>query len=371
MDGDLIEDDARKHLILYGNTDAGDAYWKVKEWIYARDKGTTDGYGKYNDLYDAVLNGDDIQAAVEEFTENGYDEDDVMSNVKKEVGRWFWDEESETRISAEQASDILEKYFGMKQGEIQETILKWSMKKETGVSFEGLREAYLEQVVSESDALSYLQKYGDMTEYDARERVDDWNFEQEHGYAYDDIKSTYLDDEITRAEAIAVMTEIGGKSRDEAEQKVAYWDYEEKTGVDYENKAQQYKRGIITRQQLRKALIDIGEYTGEDADFQIEAYDWENGGINGATLNRVKNWHQYLEKAGISKSVWMSVSIFAATVKGDKKSDGKTIPGSKAKKIMEKINSMNASRAQKDAIAAAIGAQENWSAKMIAKYKLW
>ena len=371
MDGDLSEEDAKKHLILYGNTDAGDAYWKVKEWIYAKDKGSSDGYGKYNDLYDAILNGEDIQAAVSEFTENGYDEDDVMSNVKKEVGRWFWDEESETRISAEQASEILEKYFGMKQGEIQETILKWAMKKETGISFEGLREAYLEQIVSESDALSYLQKYGGMTEYDARERVDDWNFEQEHGYAYDDIKSTYLDDEITRAEAIAVMTEIGGKSRDDAEKKVSYWDYEEKTGVDYENKAQQYKRGIISRQQLRKALIDIGEYTGEDADFQIEAYDWENGGINGATLNRVKNWHQYLEKAGISKSVWMSVSIFAATVKGDKKSDGKTIPGSKAKKIMEKINSMNASRAQKDAIAAAIGAQENWSARTIAKYKLW
>ena len=371
MDGDISEEDAKKHLILYGNTDAGDAYWKVKEWIYAKDKGSSDGYGKYNDLYDAILNGRDIQAAVEEFTENGYDEDEVMSNVKKEVGRWFWDEESETRISAEQASDILEKYFGMKQGEIQETILKWSMKKETGVSFEGLREAYLEQIVSESDALSYLQKYGGMTEYDARERVDDWNFEQEHGYAYDDIKSTYLDDEITRAEAIAVMTEIGGKSRDDAEQKVAYWDYEEKTGVDYENKAQQYKRGIITRKQLRKALIDLGEYSGDDADSQIEAYDWENGGIKGATLNRVKNWHQYLEKAGISKSVWMSVSIFAATVKGDKKSDGKTIPGSKARKIMEKINSMNVSRAQKDAIAAAIGAQENWSARTIAKYKLW
>ena len=371
MDGDLSEEDAQKHLILYGNTDAGDAYWKVKEWIYAKDKGTTDGYGKYNDLYDAILNGGDIQGAVAEFTENGYDEDEVMSNVKKEVGRWFWDDESETRISAEQAAEILEKYFGMKQGEIQETILKWSMKKDTGISFDGLREAYLEQVVSESDVLTYLRKYGGMTEYDAQERVADWEFEAEHGYAYADIKATYLDDEITREEAIAVMTEIGGKSRDDAEQKVAYWDYEEKTGVDYENKSQQYKRGIITRQQLRQALIDLGEYSGADADIQIEVYDWEQSGLQGVSFSRVKNWHEYCEGVGVSKSVWMSVSTYAATVHGEKRSDGRTIPGSKAKKIMEKINSLNISKSQKDALALAIGEQENWSAKTIAKYKLW
>ena len=367
MDGDLSEEEAQKHLILYGNTDAGDAYWKVKEWIYAKDKGTTDGYGKYNDLYDAILNGGDIQAAVEEFTENGYDEDEVMSNVKAQVGRWFWDEESETRISAQQASDILEKYFGMKQGEIQETILKWSMKKETGISFDGLREAYLEQIVSESDALIYLQKYGGMTEYDARERVDDWNFEQEHGYAYDDIKSTYLDDEITRAEAIAVMTEIGGKSREDAEKKVAYWDYEEKTGVDYENKAQQYKRGIITRQQLRQALIDLGEKSGEDADIQIEAYDWEQDGLQGASFSRVKNWHKYCEGVGVSKQMWLKIALFSAQTENDIGSNGKPIRYSAMKKVMAEIDKLPISKDQKTAIARAIG----WSEKNIARYKLW
>ena len=367
MDGDLSEVDARKHLILYGNTDAGDAYWKVKEWIYAKDKGTTDGYGKYNDLYDAILNGGDIQAAVEEFTENGYDEDEVMSNVKAQIGRWFWDEESETRISAEQASEILEKYFGMKQGEIQETILKWSMKKETGISFESLREAYLEQVVSESDALSYLQKYGGMTEYDARDRVDDWNFEQEHGYAYDDIKSTYLDDEITREEAIAVMTEIGGKSREDAEKKVAYWDYEEKTGVDYENKTQQYKRGIITRQQLRQALIELGDYSGADADIQIEVYDWEQSGLQGASFTRVKNWHEYCEGAGVSKQMWLKIALFSANTENDKDEDGNSIRYSAMKKVMAEINKLPISKDQKTAIARAIG----WSEKNIARYKPW
>lgn len=367
MAGDLSEDEARKHLILYGNTDAGDAYWKVKEWIYAKDKGTTDGYGKYNDLYDAILNGGDIQAAVEEFTENGYDEDEVMSNVKTQVGRWFWDEESETRISAEQASDILEKYFGMKQGEIQETILKWSMKKDTGISFDGLREAYLEQIVSESDALRYLQEYGGMTEYDARERVDDWSFEQEHGYAYDDIKSTYLDDEITRAEAISVMTEIGGKSRDDAERKVKYWDYEEKTGVDYENKAQQYKRGIITRQQLRQALIDMGEKSGEDADIQIEAYDWEQDGLQGASFSRVKNWHKYCEGVGVSKQMWLKIALFSAQTENDVGSNGKPIRYSAMKKVMAEIDKLPISKDQKTAIARAIG----WSEKNIARYKPW
>ncbi|MGN1015811.1 MAG: hypothetical protein ACI4PL_02330 [Faecousia sp.] len=277
MDWDLTEEEARKHLVLYGNTDAGEAYWKVREWIYAKDKGSSDGYGKYNDLYDAILSGGDIQEAVAEFTENGYDEDDVMSNVKKEVGRWFWDDESETRISAEQAAEILDKYFGMKQGEIQETILKWSMKKDT----------------------------------------------------------------------------------------------EEKTGVDYENKSQQYKRGIITRQQLRKALMDLGGYSSADADIQIEVYDWEQSGLQGVNFGRVKNWREYCEGAGVSKSVWLKISKFAATAEGEKKSNGKTIPGSKAKKIMAEINSLSISKSQKDAIALAIAAQENWSARTVAKYKTW
>ena len=367
MDGDLTDEEARKHLILYGNTDAGDAYWKVKEWIYAKDKGSSDGYGKYNDLYDAILSGGDIQEAVAEFTENGYDEEDVMSNVKKEVGRWFWDDESETRISAEQAAEILEKYFGMKQGEIQETILKWSMKKETGISFEGLRDAYFGQVVSESDVITYLRKYGGMTEYDAQERVADWKFEAEHGYAYDDIKSTYMDDEITRAEAIAVMTEIGGKSRDDAEQKVVYWDYEEKTGVDYENKSQQYKRGIITRQQLRQALIDLGEYSGADADIQIEVYDWEQSGLQGVSFSRVKNWHEYCEGVGVSKSMWLQIALFSANTENDVGRDGKTIRYSAMKKVMAEIDKLPISKDQKTAIARAIG----WSEKNIAKYKPW
>ena len=416
MDGDLSEEEAQKHLILYGNTDAGDAYWKVKEWIYAKDKGTTDGYGKYNDLYDAILNGGDIQEAVEEFTENGYDEDEVMSNVKKEVGRWFWDDESETRISAEQASEILEKYFGMKQDEIQETILKWTMKKETGISYSELREAFqddivsekeaasylekyggmtqveaqetilrwkmvketgiqyddlkeavMEQSVSESDAIAYLKKYGGMAEYDAKERVADWRFEAEHGYAYDDIKATYLGDEITRAEAIAVMTEIGGKSREDAEKKVAYWDYEEKTGVDYENRAQQYKRGIITRQQLRQALIDLGEYSGEDADIQIEVYDWEQSGLRGASFTRVKNWHEYCEPAGVSRDMWLKIALFSANTENDKDEDGNSIRYSAMKKVMAEINKLPISKDQKTAIARAIG----WSEKNIARYKPW
>lgn len=416
MGDGLSEEEARKHLILYGNTDAGDAYWMVREWIYAKDKGSSDGYGKYNDLYDAILSGGDIREAVAEFTENGYDEDDVMSNVKSEVGRWFWDDESETRISEEQASDILEKYFGMKQDEIQKTILKWSMKRDTGISYEGLREAFqddvvseneaaaylekyggmkqgeiqetilkwtmkketgiayedlkeavMEQSVSENDAISYLKKYGGMTEYDAKERVADWRFEAEHGYAYSDIKSTYLDKEITREEAIAVMTEIGGKSRDDAEKKVAYWDYEEKTGVDYENKAQQYRRGIITRQQLRQALIVLGEYSGDEADIQIEVYDWQQSGLQGASFSRVKNWHEYCEAAGVSKQMWLKIALFSANTENDKDEDGNSIRYSAMKKVMAEINKLPISKDQKTAIARAIG----WSEKNIARFKPW
>ena len=367
MDGDLTEEEAKKQLILYGNTDAGDAYWKVREWIYAKNKGSSDGYGKYNDLYDSILSGVDIRQAVAEFTENGYDEDDVMANVKKEVGRWFWDDESETRISAEQAAEILEKYFGMKQGEIQENILKWSMKKDTGISFDGLREAYLGQVVSEIDALTYLQKYGGMTEYDARERVNDWEFEAKHGYAYSDIKSTYLDEEITRAEAIDVMVDIGGKTRDEAKQKVAYWDYENKTGVDYENKASQYKRRIITRQQLKAALIALGDYTDEDADIQIEVYDWQQDGLQAASFSRVEKWHEYCEPAGVSKSMWLQIALFSANTTNDVDSNGNTVRYSAMKNVMAKIDALPITAAQKTAIAKAIG----WSDKNIAKYKPW
>ena len=414
MGDDLSEEEAQKHLILYGNTDAGDAYWKVKEWIYSKDKGSSDGYGKYNDLYEAARNGRSIDSAVEELTSHGHKKEDVISTLKSQIGRWYYDPESDFHITRDDAVSMLEQYTDLSPDEIFWTMDEWDYRAENGngegysrynkifdailsggdiqseiakftgngyeedTVLENIRSKIKEwafpdkdknekPVISEKKAEKMLQRYGGMTEYDAKETVADWKFEADHGYAYSDIKSTYMDEEITREEAIAVMTEIGGKSREEAEQKVAYWDYEDDTGVDYENRAQQYKRGIITRQQLRQALIDLGEYSGADADIQIEVYDWEQSGLRGASFTRVKNWHEYCEPAGVSRDMWLKIALFSANTENDKDEDGNSLRYSAMKKVMAEINKLPISKDQKTAIARAIG----WSEKNIAKYKPW
>ena len=357
--GALGKREAQNALIEQGVA-VTDAYWMVKEW----DTGNT---SKYTDLYTAALNGQDLTAHIRELTENGKTKKEVLSELKGQIGTWYTDPESDTRIDREEAKRMLEQYFDLNTNEIEDQLRLWDMKADTGFSLNDLKQKFLDEAVSADDAVRYLVEYGGNTQEDAQERVDEWAFELEHGYSYDDIRQTYQDGEITADEARNVMMEVAGKTQEQADYSLLLWDFEKENGWKYEDRASLYKDGKIARDQLSKALIDVGEYEKQDALYQVEVYDWEMEGLEGATIKRVQKWHEYCKSAGISKETFLDIQVFSANTKNDVDAEGKTINYSAMKKVMAEINRLPLSNAQKDALAQSLG----WSEKNIRKYKPW
>jgi len=357
--GALGKREAQDALIEQGVT-VTDAYWMVKEW-------ETGNTSKYTDLYTAALNGQDLTAHIRELTENGKTKKQVLGELKSQIGTWYTDPESDTRIDREEAKRMLEQYFDLNTNEIEDQLRLWDMKADTGFSLNDLKQKFLDEAVSADDAVRYLVEYGGNTQEDAQERVYEWAFELEHGYSYDDIRQTYQDGEITADEARDVMMEVAGKTQEQADYSLLLWDFEKENGWKYEDRASLYKDGKITRDQLSKALMDVGEYEKQDALYQVEVYDWEMEGLEGATIKRVQKWHEYCKSAGISKENFLDIHVFSANTKNDVDAEGKTIDYSAMKKVMAEINRLPLSNAQKDALAQSLG----WSEKNIRKYKPW
>lgn len=168
--GTMTKSEARDALVDAGES-VTDAYWILKGW----DAG--ENIGMYDDVYKAALAGEDIGAAVDELVEHGEKtEKEVLSQLRKQIKKWYTDSESDTRITREQAQDMVDRYL-------------------------------------------------DMDPEEAAAMVEEWAFELENGYSYDDIKFTYMDNEITAEEAKSVLIERLGKTEKEADRRIQYWDY--------------------------------------------------------------------------------------------------------------------------------------------------
>lgn len=359
--GALKKSEAREALMAAGIS-VTDAYYIIKGW----DAG--ESVGRYDDVYKAALAGDDIGAAVAELVEHGEKtEKEVLSQLKSQIGTWYTDPESDTKIDRQEAEMMLRQYFDLDDKEIEEQLLLWDMKVDAGFSLDSLKQKFLDEAVSAEDAVRYLMEYGGKDQEDAQARVDDWAFELEHGYSYDDIRQTYLDEEITADEAKSVMMEVAGKTEEQADYSLKLWDHEKEAQWRYEDRASLYKDGKITKEQLVDALIDVGEYDRKDAEYQVEVYEWEKAGLDGATIKRVQKWHEYCEKAGVTKEQFLRIQKFSSDTKNDVDANGKTINFSAMKKVMAEINKLPLSASQKDALAKSLG----WSDKNIRKYKPW
>ena len=406
--GALSKREAQDALVADGMS-IPDAYYMVKGW-------ETGNKSKYDDIYEAVLAGNDISDAIAELVEHGTSEKSAKSQLRSRIGTWYTDPESDVKIDRDQAGSMLRQYFDMDDDEVEALLTKWDMKIDTGYSLEGLKQEFLDEMVSADDAIDYLIRYGGMDEEDARQKVDDWAFEAENGYSFDDIRQTYLDEDITAEEAMAVLMERGGKTEDEAERSIELWNFEAENGWRYEDRAELYKKGKITADQARTvlmelggktkseankiieiwdfeiengwdyekrstlykggkitadqlvdALIDLGDYTRKEAKYQVEAYDWEKAGLEGASIKRVETWHEYCQGAGVSKETYLKIVKFSANTKNDVDEDGEPIRYSAMKKVMAEINKLPLSPSQKDALAKAMG----WSDRNIRKYKPW
>ena len=171
QDGYLTAEEAAKELLDQGLVDTEDeAYWTVKGWEAG------EGYSRYDAVFDAVRNGGDFDAAMDEITSHGYTEKDVLSQVKSKIGEWYKGGE----ITKQQAIDMLTKYSDMDSEEITATVNKWSSKVVTGIAYEDIKDEFLAGNITASRAIEMRMRYGGESREDAQNTVGEWAFEAEH-----------------------------------------------------------------------------------------------------------------------------------------------------------------------------------------------
>ena len=174
-DGYLTDEEATKLLLEQGLVDTeNEAYFTIQGWEAG------DGYSRYDAIYDVVLNGGDISAAMDELTSHGYTEEEVLKQVKSQIGKWYYDEESQVRITKQQAINMLDKYTDMDSDEITATVNKWSSVVVTGIKYDDIDDEFMEGNITASRAIEMYVRYGSMTKDKATEKVTVLEFVKKH-----------------------------------------------------------------------------------------------------------------------------------------------------------------------------------------------
>ena len=171
QDGYLTEDEATQQLLQQGLVDNEDeAYWTIQGW----DAGN--GYSRYDAILDTVRSGGNIDAAKDELTSHGYNEKDILSQIKENIGKWYKTGE----ITKQQAINMMTKYLDMDSEEIAATVNKWSCKVVTGIAYEDIKQEYLDGNITASRAIEMRMRYGGYEKADATDDVRYWAFQKEY-----------------------------------------------------------------------------------------------------------------------------------------------------------------------------------------------
>lgn len=81
LSGDIDYGTASEYLEDYGDMESEDVYWKMREWDYEKEHGTSEGYAKYGDFHEAVRTGKNIKAIIKEYTSHGVTKKTLASQI--------------------------------------------------------------------------------------------------------------------------------------------------------------------------------------------------------------------------------------------------------------------------------------------------
>ena len=314
LDGSITEEGARELLVSEGvSKDADAAYWKVEAW-----KSAEDGYNKFDRLRGAMESGDEAEftAAMEELESHGMYHSTVISDgVTEHIRNLYWGDSTEN----------------------------------------------VPPSIDREKAVEMLMEYGELREENAEAKVQEWSCYRETGISYSKIGTEYVNGNITQARAIEMQVKYGGVSEEEATEKAREWQMEVDTGYKYEDLWDIYTAGEITDQQLHDYQIKYGSKTEESAAEYVIRWKWTEGDseLKSVTASQVAAWESYAEPAGFDKWSYYSAMKQMGKFKGDQDENGKTISGSKQRKIWEYIDGLNLTRAQKDALHLCLYAPKN------------
>lgn len=366
QDGYLTEEEAISELLSNGLAESQeDAYWTVQEW------GAGVGYSRYDAINQAIRNGDDITNEMEQLTSHGYSRKDVLPQIKKNIGEWFRGGE----ISEEQARDMLKQYAEMKDDDISDAISRWRSYLDAGISYEEIKEKYLNGTLDARTAADMYVKYGGYSQDDAEQKIRAFDFENQYGISWDNRKEAYMDGKISAAELRKALMYVDGKTAEEADTYLAGIDFEIQHGFAYSDRQSAYINGTVSRSDMKRILIEERGYDEEDAELTIDAFDWiRDHPESDYDTNTVMSYLRPLdglgysaEGCGIPIDTFVKERGYINTIESDKDEDGNGIAYSRINKAFPYIDSLPLTAEQKTALAVACG----WSVKTVDKKKPW
>lgn len=265
----------------------------------------------YDDMLDALRNGGDVKAAQANLAKYGYTQTQMENKVKSAAKEWY----QGGVISAIDARKMLRDYGGMLTRDAQATVQKWTALLSTGTDFDEIQDEYLTGNLSRSRAVEMYVKFGGATQSDAEAAVKKWDCEKELGVKYDDLKDAYLGGDISADRVLSAMMKYGGVKEDSARATVEAYKW---------------------IRQHPKTELDVG---------QVKTY-----------TKAIDTLGYSVEDAGISESVYLTFLEKASACTGeDRNGDGRTDSGSVQNQVVQVIDALPISGAQKDALYFAKG----------------
>lgn len=203
QDGYLTAEEAMDELLAQSLVeDEDEAYWTMQGWEAG------EGYSRYDALHDAIRNGGDVDAAMDELLAHGYEEKTVFSQVRSQIGNWYKDGE----ITKAEATRMLSEYGGITEEEAREAANKWAFEHAYDFTYSERIDQFKQGNLSASEMLKVMQDYGGKTEDEAKNALS--------GY----IRDGYEEGAFSRSEAYSMLTRQAGLTSDEAEMKLTYID---------------------------------------------------------------------------------------------------------------------------------------------------
>jgi len=284
--------------------------------IYNTTLGTLTGklltYQTKYDKVDKALDGNSygITAAIAEAVKKGTAEKDVIKHIKSTIKNRYTGAEGDP-MSRDKAKRLLMDTVGLKEKAAEDTLDEWTMAKDTGISYDKMKESFMDGDITEKQAIDYRVKYGHVAREKAEETVANWKAEKNTGYAKDEIADDYNAGNISRAEAIKLY-EAYGVSKEDATHNVDLLDFKE-----------------------------------------------SHPGAEEFVYTQMETYQQTCEKAKVPVDVFYDVVTLKGKTKADVDANGKAVNGSAREKVLRYIDSLSISKDQKNALYRACGYAES------------
>ena len=174
----------------------------------------------------------------------------------------------------------------------------------------------------------------------------------------------YKGGEITKQQTIDMLTKYTDLSGEEITATVNKWSSKVVTGIDYDDIADEFMAGNITEARAKEMYIRYGGYTQEKAHEKVYAlaFTKKHPYCEGISYAAVEKYETFCEEKGVDAEIFYDVWKFNANTQGDVDKYGESIPGSKKKKVMDYIHTLDLTRAQKNSLYYAMG----WSKSELA-----